>query len=154
MPQVSDSKVELLAALKAACGYLMNARIDLMTGAPKKTAMMTIDGGLSVVRAALAKAEGREQALADGSHVQQVSEDGAAPTPANTDAEFITGRVAALEMYEALKGVQPLCEAINSLMTDDEDLRAKFMALLIRFGLQDDYGFKVANAIAKAEGEK
>ena len=47
----------LLAALQAACGYLLNAHIDLSTGASKQTAMQTIEGGLKVVRAALAKAD-------------------------------------------------------------------------------------------------
>lgn len=48
----------LLAALSAACGFLMNAKIDLETGAPKRTAIRTIDGGLNLVRAAIAKANG------------------------------------------------------------------------------------------------
>ncbi len=47
---------DLLAALNTAAGYLMNAKIDLETGAPKRTAINTIDGGLKVVRAAIAKA--------------------------------------------------------------------------------------------------
>lgn len=47
---------DLVAALKAAEGYLLNAKIDLETGAPKRTAIQTIEGGLKVVRAALAKA--------------------------------------------------------------------------------------------------
>lgn len=47
----------LRAALKAASGYLLNARIDLETGAPKRTAIQTIDGGLTVVRAALKENE-------------------------------------------------------------------------------------------------
>jgi len=52
---------DLLAALKAASGYLLNAKIDLETGAPKKTAIRTIDGGLKFVRAAIVKAEGESQ---------------------------------------------------------------------------------------------
>ena len=40
-------------ALSATAGYLLNAKIDLETGAPKRTAIMTIDGGLAMVRAAL-----------------------------------------------------------------------------------------------------
>lgn len=47
---------DMLAALKAASGYLLNAAIDLETGAPKKTALATINGGLDLVRAAIAKA--------------------------------------------------------------------------------------------------
>jgi hypothetical protein len=50
---------QLLAALKAAGGYLMNAKIDLETGAPKRTAIRTIEGGLSLVEAALARAAQR-----------------------------------------------------------------------------------------------
>lgn len=47
---------DLLTALKAAKGYLLNAKIDLETGAPKRTALMTIEGGLRMIDAALAKA--------------------------------------------------------------------------------------------------
>lgn len=43
----------LTKALEAAAGYLMNAAIDLNTGAPKRTALATIEGGIKVVRAAL-----------------------------------------------------------------------------------------------------
>lgn len=46
---------DMLAALNAAAGYLLNAKIDLETGAPKKTAIATIEGGLKVVRAAIAR---------------------------------------------------------------------------------------------------
>lgn len=49
---------ELLSALESASGYLLNAKIDLETGAPKRTAICTIEGGLKVVRAAIAKATG------------------------------------------------------------------------------------------------
>jgi hypothetical protein len=48
---------DLLAALKAASGYLLNAKIDLETGAPKRTAIATIEGGLKLVREAIGKAE-------------------------------------------------------------------------------------------------
>lgn len=44
---------ELESGCKAACGYLLNAKIDLETGAPKRTAIATIEGGLKTVRAAL-----------------------------------------------------------------------------------------------------
>lgn len=47
---------DMLAALNAAAGFLLNAKIDLETGAPKKTAIATIEGGLRVVRAAIEKA--------------------------------------------------------------------------------------------------
>ncbi len=46
---------ELVRALIAVGGYLLNAKIDLETGTPKKTAIQTIEGGLSLVRAAIAK---------------------------------------------------------------------------------------------------
>lgn len=52
-----NERDELLAALKATSGYLINAKIDLETGASKRTAIQTIEGGLDVVRAALDKAE-------------------------------------------------------------------------------------------------
>lgn len=44
---------KLVAALSASMGYLLNAKIDLETGATKKTAIRTIDGGLKMVREAL-----------------------------------------------------------------------------------------------------
>lgn len=40
------------ASISAARGYLMNAKIDLETGAPKKTAIATIEGGLRRLEAA------------------------------------------------------------------------------------------------------
>ena len=49
----------MLVALKAACGYMRNASIDLSTGCTKATAIRTIEGGLKLVEAAIAKAEGR-----------------------------------------------------------------------------------------------
>lgn len=53
---MTTSETELLTALRAAQGYLTNAAIDLETGAPKKTALATINGGIEIVRAAIAKA--------------------------------------------------------------------------------------------------
>lgn len=47
-------EVELAKGCDAACGYMLNAKIDLETGAPKRTAITTIEGGLKTVRAALA----------------------------------------------------------------------------------------------------
>lgn len=47
---------DLLAALKAACGYFRNVLIDLDTGTPKATTRQTVDGGLKMIEAALAKA--------------------------------------------------------------------------------------------------
>lgn len=49
---------ELLDALGAAAGYLLNAKIDLETGCAKATAIKTIEGGLTTIRAAIAKATG------------------------------------------------------------------------------------------------
>ena len=43
----------LRAELSAATGYMLNAKIDLETGAPKRTAITTIEGGLRRARAAL-----------------------------------------------------------------------------------------------------
>lgn len=49
-----DAEIDRLRkALASAKGYLLNAKIDLQTGAPKRTAIMTIDGGLKMVDAAL-----------------------------------------------------------------------------------------------------
>ena len=47
---------DMLKALQSAAGYLTNAAIDLQTGAKKQTALNTIEGGLRLVRAAIAKA--------------------------------------------------------------------------------------------------
>lgn len=43
----------LRKTLDAACGYLLNAKIDLETGCPKRTAITTIEGGLKMIRDAL-----------------------------------------------------------------------------------------------------
>lgn len=45
-------------ALKSAQGYLRNAKIDLETGCPKRTAIQTLDGGLRLVDAALSSSPG------------------------------------------------------------------------------------------------
>lgn len=54
-----SSTPELVAEMKAAAGYLRNAKIDLETGCSKATAIRTIEGGLNRLEAAIAKAEGR-----------------------------------------------------------------------------------------------
>lgn len=51
---------ELVTALKAAKGYMLNASIDLSTNTPKKTALATLEGGMKLVDAAIAKATGGE----------------------------------------------------------------------------------------------
>jgi hypothetical protein len=43
----------LRAELSAAIGYMTNAAIDLSTGAPKRTALATIEGGIKRAKAAL-----------------------------------------------------------------------------------------------------
>lgn len=48
----------LREALKGALGYLRNARIDLETGAPKRTAINTLGGGIAMVDTALAQTGG------------------------------------------------------------------------------------------------
>ena len=50
------SAPDMIEALSAALGYMRNAKIDLETGAPKKTAIQTLDGGIKLVEAALSKA--------------------------------------------------------------------------------------------------
>ena len=55
--KAASSERDLLQALKTAQGYMLNAKIDLETGAPKKTAIATIEGGLKIVAAAIARAE-------------------------------------------------------------------------------------------------
>lgn len=48
----------LYEALEKVCGYLLNAQIDIETGAKRSTAVATIQGGLSMARAALKQARG------------------------------------------------------------------------------------------------
>lgn len=48
---------ELVEALFCASCYLLNAKIDLSTGATKATAIKTIDGGLKLIDADLTKAK-------------------------------------------------------------------------------------------------
>ena len=43
----------LRGELSAATGYMLNAKIDLETGASKRTAIATIEGGLRRARAAV-----------------------------------------------------------------------------------------------------
>ena len=52
-----EQRDELIAELKAALGYMQNAQIDLSTGAPKKTAIQTLSGGIQRVRTAIVKAD-------------------------------------------------------------------------------------------------
>jgi len=48
------SKYEaLMAAAKMAKAFLMNAKIDLETGCPKRTAIKTIEGGIAHIDGAL-----------------------------------------------------------------------------------------------------
>lgn len=54
----------LRKTLSAAGGYLTNASIDLQTGAPKRTAINTIEGGLKMLREAL-----ESNALTEGQQV-------------------------------------------------------------------------------------
>lgn len=51
----ADEIERLRAALSAAIGYMVNAAIDLETGAPKKTALATINGGIAKARKALSE---------------------------------------------------------------------------------------------------
>lgn len=48
----------MLEALKAAKGYMLNAKIDLQTGTKKETTLATIEGGIKNLEAAIALAEG------------------------------------------------------------------------------------------------
>ena len=52
-----EENERLRKALNTACGYLLNAKIDLETGAPKRTAIQTIDGGLRAIRAHTTEAD-------------------------------------------------------------------------------------------------
>jgi hypothetical protein len=51
--QLEEDNARLRKTLSAAQGYLLNAKIDLETGAPKTTAINTIIGGLQLVGSAL-----------------------------------------------------------------------------------------------------
>jgi hypothetical protein len=44
---------ELIAALKAAKGHMLNAKIDLETNAPKRAAINTLNAGLDLIDVAL-----------------------------------------------------------------------------------------------------
>jgi len=52
--------VDAIAELKAAVGYMRNAKIDLKTGATKATAIRTVSGGIARAEAALANFESTE----------------------------------------------------------------------------------------------
>lgn len=60
-PSLEGGKLrdEMLAEMRAAAGYLRNAKIDLETGATKATAIRTIEGGLKRLEAAIAKFEAK-----------------------------------------------------------------------------------------------
>jgi hypothetical protein len=49
-----------LKALKAAKGYMLNAKIDLETGTKKATTLTTLEGGLRMVEAAIAETAGAD----------------------------------------------------------------------------------------------
>ena len=52
----TNSKLdEAIAELRATVGYMLNAKIDLETGAPKRTALATLEGGIKRARDALAR---------------------------------------------------------------------------------------------------
>lgn len=51
-----DNK-RLREALGKCTGYLLNAKIDIETGAPRRTALATIEGGLNMARSALKTGE-------------------------------------------------------------------------------------------------
>lgn len=55
--QLELDNAELLKALSSASGYLRNALIDLDTNTPKATTRQTIEGGLTMVSAAITKAK-------------------------------------------------------------------------------------------------
>lgn len=55
--RAADEIEGLVSELRAACGYMRNAAIDLETGAPKRTALATINGGLKRFEAFLGPAK-------------------------------------------------------------------------------------------------
>lgn len=58
---MADERDEIIAELtrtiEACVGYMLNARIDLETGATKATAIRTIDGGIKMAHDALERAK-------------------------------------------------------------------------------------------------
>lgn len=59
LAEVTRQRDEAVAALRAAEGFLFNAKIDLETGCPKRVAIGTIEGGIKRVRRALVIAGGQ-----------------------------------------------------------------------------------------------
>ena len=55
----------LLAELSATVGYMRNAKIDLETGCPKKTAIQTLDGGIKRAEAAILELQTSQPELAE-----------------------------------------------------------------------------------------
>lgn len=49
-----EENERLVKALKAACGYLMNAKIDLSTNCTKAMAIRTIEDGIKLAQGSLA----------------------------------------------------------------------------------------------------
>jgi hypothetical protein len=49
-----SDEIKAVAELKAALGHMLNAAIDLDTGAPKRTALATLNGGIKRAQAAIA----------------------------------------------------------------------------------------------------
>ena len=56
---IALATLPLVTALTAAKGYMRNAQIDLETGAPKRTAIATLTGGIDIVERALKAARGQ-----------------------------------------------------------------------------------------------
>ena len=51
--ELREENERLRKALDSACGYMLNAKIDLETGTKKRTTITTLEGGLKMVREAL-----------------------------------------------------------------------------------------------------
>lgn len=51
---------KLLEALRAAHGYMLNAQFDLQGNVKRQTALDTLSGGIKLVKAAIAEAEGKQ----------------------------------------------------------------------------------------------
>ena len=56
IPERDVERVALVRALEAALGYMMNVRIDIVTGTNKGTTVATLSGGIIRTREALALA--------------------------------------------------------------------------------------------------
>lgn len=54
MDEAAGEIARLRTALSSCAGYMLNAKIDLETGTPKRTTLNTLEGGIRIAKAAIA----------------------------------------------------------------------------------------------------